>query len=415
LEIRDPIHQFIAVSELERRVIDTRPVQRLRGLHQLSTGWLVFPGARHSRFEHSLGTMELAGRALTAAFHNSDPGVLNSLGLGEERTRRNMLAVVRLGGLLHDLGHPPFSHGPEALLPLEDGRVLTHEEITERIIRGSEVAGAIRANPIDSVDLDSVIDIALGPKYRTIANQTVRLLSDLVTGTVGVDRMDYLLRDTLYTGVAYGRFDIDRLIGSLFIVDHPELGPVWALPTASQYDAEQMLLARWFMFLQVYNHKTRRILDYHLVEYLRQEALAGGRFPSDINDYMALSDFSILDQAYRSSSSLALALLGRQHLRLVEEFSRRDFIDLDGFRQFVTELQAKYPTVYCDDFTVALTKEGDGELWVETNKGLEALDSFSYVIATLKPRWIGRIYSPLDERGEVSKALRRRRENRSDA
>ncbi len=152
----------------------------------------MYPGATHSRFEHSLGTMELAGRALDSAFRNSEPQVLKGLGLDAESGGRTWaVKTARLGGLLHDIGHPPFSHATEALLPLGlDGRRLDHERFTERLITEGEVAAALVEDPVDGVDVASVADVAVGTKYRTIKSPVVRLLSDLVTGTVGVDRMD---------------------------------------------------------------------------------------------------------------------------------------------------------------------------------------------------------------------------------
>lgn len=405
VEIRDPIHQFITVSDLEQRVIDTRPVQRLRQIHQLSTAWLVWPGAQHTRFEHALGTMELAGRALNAAFRNSDRSVLDRLGLGDKARQQAMESIARLGGLLHDIGHPPFSHGAEALLPQEDGVALHHETLTSRLIEHEEIRSPIERDPLDRVDIESVAAVAAGPEVRPAQDQNIRLLADLVTGAVGVDRMDYLLRDAYFTGVAYGKFDIERLIASLEIVESDEVGgPVWAVPFGAMYDAEQMLLARWFMHLQVYFHKTRRILDVHLRNYL-QATLPGGRFPSLLEEHLNLTDYSILDRALRSDHPEAHALLRRNHLRMVREFSVADFESLERFLEFAALLERDSPDIVHDHFKVTLTKPGDGELWVRTAAGPRPLSEVSRVLETLKPRWIGRIYAPAERRHAVADAI----------
>lgn len=105
MEVRDSVHQFIRFDDLERRIIDTPEVQRLRSIRQLSLSHLVYPGATHTRFEHALGTMELAGRALEIALRESDQGYLQELGLDQPR-QLQALRIVRLGALLHDVGHP---------------------------------------------------------------------------------------------------------------------------------------------------------------------------------------------------------------------------------------------------------------------------------------------------------------------
>ena len=153
---RDPVHGFIRVSDEERRLIDSRPVQRLRRIHQLGTGYLVYHGAEHSRFGHSLGTMHLAGRAFEE-IHNKQPRVL---GTGRKGISRNW-QIMRIAGLLHDLGHTPFSHAAEELLPKkpDGGGHLGHEDFSAAILR-SELADVIeeefRRFSITADDIDAV-------------------------------------------------------------------------------------------------------------------------------------------------------------------------------------------------------------------------------------------------------------------
>lgn len=401
VEVRDSVHQFIRFDDLERRVIDTPEVQRLRSIRQLSLSHLVYPGATHTRFEHALGTMELAGRALEIALRESDQGYLQELGLDQPR-QLQALRIVRLGALLHDVGHPPFSHGPEALFPELDGKPFDHERMTGMIIeeRLSKIFGA---DALGNADPSAVADIAMGTKYREITNPVVRLLSDLVTGTLGVDRMDYLLRDSLHTGVRYGQFDLDRLLSTLRIARGRE-GPVWALEEGGTFIAEQMLMARWFMFLQVYCHRTRRILDYHLRCFLA-EWLPGGKFSIALEDYLRLTDDEVLAAMRTSESPHAAAISSRKFLRWTREFEGSDFATPSEFRTFASGLVSDFPGTYADDFTVTFRKEGDAELWISGPDGLRSLDSTSELVATLKPRWIGRLYTPASQRDALNAVL----------
>lgn len=384
-EVRDPIHQFISLTDVEVGVIDTAPVQRLREIHQLSFGFLVWPGATHSRFEHALGTMELAGRAFEAAVSNSDPSLLRDFGWDRADERLRMKSYVRLAGLLHDVGHAPFSHGSEALFA--DG--LEHEDMSARIILETEIAERL-SDAFTGFDPSTVADIAVGPKYRDIRDERSRLLSEIVTGSVGVDRWDYLLRDNYYTGVNYGVFDVERLLQAIRIVKY-EGGAVWALEQGGQYSAEQMLLARWFMFLNVYHHKTRRILDIHLTDFLRG-VLPGGTYPAAPDDYLRLTDTTVIQQL-KDAPKYRKLLIERGHWRMLREFSAADFGDPDDFQDFCSNLSE--PEVKADEFTVQPSAPGEDDFFVIDTSGepvslIEAL----HVLRPLEPRWIGRVYGP---------------------
>ena len=150
---------------------------------------------------------------------------------------------------------------------------------------------------------------------------------DLIDGQMDADRMDYLLRDSLYAGVSYGHFDLSRIIATIRIAKSETGEPVWALQSGGAYIAEQMLLARFFMFLQVYFHKTRRILDIHLRDFL-SDWLPRGAFPYALGSYLRLTDESIVsdlltDKRYDRHRS---RILGRNHLRMVAPgFEKSDF------------------------------------------------------------------------------------------
>ncbi len=205
-EFRDPIHVFIRVNSDKRDVVDSVPFQRLRYIHHLALTYLVYPGATHRRFEHSLGVMELATRVfdiVTRPANIIDDSVRDILPKSEHLTQYWRM-VLRMAALCHDLGHLPFSHAAEeALLP--DG--WTHERLTVEIIRHSELSSIWRSLKIDPED---VAKLAVGQEYYTDApfSDWEAILSETIVGNAfGVDRMDYLLRDSHHAGVAYGRFD----------------------------------------------------------------------------------------------------------------------------------------------------------------------------------------------------------------
>jgi uncharacterized protein len=332
-EIRDPIHNFIRVETEERDILDSRPFQRLRHVHQLATTYLVYPGATHRRFEHSLGVMELAGRVFDVVTKDSH--------LYDETARdvvpRNKLdywrQVVRMAALCHDVGHLPFSHAAEKEL-LPDG--WDHERLTDDLIRGDEMSSAWKALKIDP---DDVAKLALGPKkfgpkkHRQASfSPWEAILSEIIVGDAfGVDRMDYLLRDSFHAGVAYGRFDHFRLIDTLRILPHEQSGePTLGVEAGGLHSAEALLLARYFMYTQLYFHHVRRVYDYHLLEFLKAW-LSTGRFSTKLEDHLAMTDNEVnaamMAAAYdpqRPGHRHARAIFCRDHFRLVYQRNPQD-------------------------------------------------------------------------------------------
>jgi HD superfamily phosphohydrolase len=298
-EIRDPIHVFIRLTTDERKVLDSRPFQRLRQIHQLAMTYLVYPGATHRRFEHSLGVMELADRVYNVVTnsnnieHESVRNILPKDTLQHEYWR----LILKIAALCHDLGHLPFSHAAEEEL-LPSG--WDHERITAEIIRSNEMQqiwNQIQPTPKP----DDIIKIALGPKKAKELTFTdwETILSEIIVGdTFGVDRMDYLLRDSLHIGVAYGKFDHYRLIDTLRILPKSEdenasTEPTLGLTSGGIQSAEALLWARYFMYSQVYFHSIRRIYDIHLQNFL-QNWLKDGKFSTDIEDLLKITDNEVI-------------------------------------------------------------------------------------------------------------------------
>ncbi len=217
-EIRDPVHVFVSADPDELALIDSRPFQRLRNIHQLALTYLVYPGGTHRRFEHSLGVMHLAGRIYDVVMRPenlSDP--MREIVPASPRKIEYWRSVVRVAALCHDLGHLPFSHAAEDDL-LPDG--VGHEQITRELILSAELRPVwekMKPRPV----LEDVIKVALGPKDAPDMEFDTweAILAQMVVDDVfGADRIDYLLRDSLHAGVAYGRFDHNRLIQSMRIL-----------------------------------------------------------------------------------------------------------------------------------------------------------------------------------------------------
>lgn len=290
-EFRDPIHVFIRVNSNERDVVDSRPFQRLRYIHQLALTYLVYPGATHRRFEHSLGVMELASRVydvITRPENIVDASVQEIMPR-DQHLYQYWRIVLRMAALCHDLGHLPFSHAAEkALLP--EG--WTHERLTVEIIRHAELQETWKALKIQAED---VAKLAVGPKEYTDAPFTdwEAILSEIIVGNAfGVDRMDYLLRDSHHAGVAYGRFDHYRLVDTLRILPKTyseSKEPALGVEGGGLHSAEALILARYFMYTQLYFHPVRRIYDVHLKDFLKA-FLGGGYFPTDVEEHLKSTD-----------------------------------------------------------------------------------------------------------------------------
>lgn len=335
-EFRDPIHTFVRAENAERALINSDYYQRLRNIHQLALSYLIYPGAIHNRFEHCLGVMELAGRVYDVITHsdNIHAKIRDVVEVVDQTSPRwhYYRTTVRMAALCHDLGHLPFSHGPEDLLPVDEkGNPWTHERIGYEIIMLPELQKIWHDM---GVHADVVAKLSIGPKECAAFDKTIKfdlwetLLSEIVTGNaLGVDRMDYLLRDSLHAGVAYGKFDHYRLIDTIRILPKEEDSeePFLGIESGGLHSAEQMLLARYFMFKQVYLHPIRRAYDMHLVEFL-QKWLPGGKFPVDIASHQKLTDNEVLvaiAEASRDNDNPAhveaLRISKREHFKVLWE------------------------------------------------------------------------------------------------
>jgi len=347
-EVRDAIHAFVRLDSTEREVLDCPALQRLRYIHQLGLSHLVYPGATHKRLEHSLGVMELAGRVfdvVTNADFVTDQVKELIPEVKDRDTRAYWRRVLRMAALCHDVGHLPFSHGAEDLFP----RGWDHERLTAEIIMSDEMS-AIWRSMTPPLRAEDIAKLAVGAEKAaklTMGDLTdwETILSEIIVGDAfGVDRMDYLLRDSLHAGVAYGRFDHYRLIDTLRILTPPpskqgeeSKEPTLGVEEGGLHSAEALLLARYFMFTQVYWHPVRRIYDIHLKDFLSYW-LPSGRFSKSLRRHIQMTDNEVMS-ALRDASSRksadghdhAVRIIGRRHFKLVYERNPGDLkVDLEA-------------------------------------------------------------------------------------
>ena len=327
-EIRDPIHVFIKLRSDERRILDSHPVQRLRSIQQLGMSHYVYPGATHKRFEHSLGVMEVATRiydVVTDKHNITDPIRELLPEVTDEIAVRYWREVVRMAALLHDVGHVPYSHVAEGLLP--DG--YTHEDLTRIVIEQSELAELLQgmAQPLNP---QHVVKLALGQEELKGVMGFSRwesILSEIITGdSLGADRIDYLLRDSYHCGTAYGRFDHYRLIDTMRILASGTGEPALGIEEGGIHAVEALWLARYFMYSQVYMHPVRRVYDKHLQRFL-QGWLPDGHFAVEVKEHLDLTDlevWSAVAQASKERIDVATRLARRQHYKLAWSRSSAD-------------------------------------------------------------------------------------------
>jgi HD superfamily phosphohydrolase len=405
-ELRDGIHGFILFDLHEKALIDSEPMQRLRCIHQLAMCYQVYPGATHKRFEHSLGVMEVATRIFDKLFNGRIADSVEER-IGEELqedTKSYWRRVVRLAGLLHDVGHLPFSHAAEEQL-LPHG--WNHERITAEIITKSEIARILKEQK-PSIDPDDIVDVAWDIKKRAkvepdkVLSPWKTLLNEIICGnTFGADRIDYLLRDSWHSGVAYGRFDPDRLITGLLPLIDPNNGEIsLGLDHGAIHSAEALLLARYFMYTQVYFHDVRRVYDIHLKEFL-QAWRPDGKLPSDWTELMQLTDHEVLTAmrlAARDPSSkcheLATRVLSRKHFRTIYELvspHKRQSPRILEELKVATIKQFGQEKILSDQYG---PKSETNDFLIHTDdNNVVSSSQVSGVIATLPPIEIGLIFA----------------------
>jgi len=296
--IRCPIHGFIRFSDNERKVIDHPLFRRLRHIRQLALTELVYPGATHTRFEHSLGVMEAASRAFDRLMDKCGgrmEEVFKTVEGFEQQSLAKARQVLRLGALLHDIGHAPFCHAAEDVYFERIDPKGKHAALGARILR-EDLTGFL--DNLYWHGCSGFVANMIDPKGEIEFPRQFKILLDLVSGEMDADRTDYLLRDSYHCGVDYGRFDYERMIECLEIHE-PEVGTLEvALNRDGIHTFEALILARYHMNVQVYYHRVRRIYDHYLKKY--HEAL-GDQCPKTKEQILAQNDFAMMAQVMGDS------------------------------------------------------------------------------------------------------------------
>ncbi|MDI9643646.1 MAG: HD domain-containing protein [Candidatus Verstraetearchaeota archaeon] len=313
--IKDPVHGYIHITEAEKDLIDSLPLQRLRRIKQLVFADLVYPGANHTRFEHSVGVMHLAGLL----------GKALSTEMTEDDVQR-----MRIAGLCHDLGHGPFSHTFEQILIRKLNK--THEDLTPWIVRETELKEILSRHGYSA---DEIADLAVGRD-----NNARAFMNQIISSAVDVDKMDFLSRDTHHTGAEYGKIDIYRLIYTMGVIEDTLVVDSSALAAL-----EAFLIARVESFRAIYYHKTARAAQILLVRALEAAEEELGLCGFKVADeYLELDDYSVWSELKRcdKSSQIIRDLECRRLLKCAyerelqaEDKSISGLFSLDGIRREV--------------------------------------------------------------------------------
>lgn len=302
-EIKDPVHGYVYIKEAEKTIIDTFPMQRLRRLRQLAGSEYVYPGANHTRFEHSLGVMFLAGQVL------ENPNISRVISDQEVDT-------CRISALLHDCGHGPFSHVFEQLLIKDLEK--THEDITAWIIEKSEISDKLSKMGYSSKDVSGLAVGKLRKKNRAFLDQ-------IISSAVDVDKQDFIVRDTYHTGAEYGFIDVYRLIHALDLMGENlavELGALSAL--------EAFVIARIESFKSIYFHRVGRAAQIMLATAMdkanKELGLTAFKTPEE---YIAMDDYTIWAalKKCKASNEIISNLENRRMLKCAYE---RTFYEKDA-------------------------------------------------------------------------------------
>jgi len=331
-EVRDPVYGFIKFNEWEKEIIDHPVFQRLRNIKQQGLTHYIYPGAVHTRFEHSLGVMHYATQMFdSVTSKDENRNILEEQFLYKREGLEKIKHTIRIAALLHDIGHAPFSHSSEELMPVnkDSGRRLKHEDYTIKIIH-DHFKDVIENNDCNKNNFNiSVKDISgilsgsfEGPIFWKL----------LLSSQLDADRGDYLLRDSHHIGVKYGIYDHSRLINTMGLGFHPETDDIFlAIEDDGWHTAEALLIARYKIFTQVNHHKTRRAYDYHLHGAMKS-ILSDGLLPDldNIDEYLKLDDmicFNRFRENVVNNEDCRVIVERKNHIRMYEEASKEEEIE----------------------------------------------------------------------------------------
>lgn len=335
LQIVDPIHDFITLYPHEIRLVDSPVFQRLRRIRQLAGAHLVYPGAQHSRFEHSLGTMHIAGQAAN---------VLNEKGYLNSKDSEN----IRMAALLHDIGHGPFSHLFEEVI--QKKKKISHEEMGKKLILKSEIGDIITKSGFDKTFLSK---LAFGDsKYQ--------FMNEIISGGLSADMMDYLLRDGYFTGSEHAKVDFMRIIHSLD-VHNKKL----SLDKSALYSFESMMISRYQMFKAVYFHKTVRSAEVMLIQSMLLADDELDLTTDNLEKYVQLTDEFVISQLVSLSPRNSDLKRAKQ---LAEEYQERKLLKCVYEKIFTRPRMGKLNTNELQKEIAKKSKVEECEIFIDVSK-----------------------------------------------
>jgi HD superfamily phosphohydrolase len=301
-EIKDPVHGYVYITEAEKEIIDSYTVQRLRRLRQLAGSEFVYPGANHTRFEHCVGVMYLAGKVV------ENPNISRMV-MDEE------VNMIRVAALLHDVGHGPFSHVFEQLLIKNLEK--THEDITSWIIHKGELRDTIAKVGYKP---EEVGKLAVGKLHRS----GKAFLDQIISSAVDVDKQDFIVRDTFHTGAEYGFIDVFRLIHALDVLGEDlavELGALSAL--------EAFMIARIESFKSIYFHRVGRAAQIMLAMAMEKADIELGltAFKTP-EEYLAMDDYTVWAALKKCKKSKEI-IDNLEHRKMMKCAYERTFYEKD--------------------------------------------------------------------------------------
>ncbi|HXU96022.1 MAG TPA: HD domain-containing protein [Candidatus Nitrosotalea sp.] len=335
LQIVDPIHDFITLYPHEIGLVDSPVFQRLRRIRQLAGAHLVYPGAQHSRFEHSLGTMHIAGQAAN---------VLNEKGYLNSRDSEN----IRMAALLHDIGHGPFSHLFEEVI--QKKKKISHEEMGKKLILKSEIGDIITKSGFDKTFLSK---LAFGDsKYQ--------FMNEIISGGLSADMMDYLLRDGYFTGSEHAKVDFMRIIHSLD-VHNKKL----SLDKSALYSFESMMISRYQMFKAVYFHKTVRSAEVMLIQSMLLADDELDLTTDNLEKYVQLTDEFVISQLVSLSPRNSDLKRAKQ---LAKEYQERKLLKCVYEKIFTRPRMGKLNTNELQKEIARKSKVEECEIFIDVSK-----------------------------------------------
>ncbi len=335
ISINDAIHKSIALSSREAEIVDHPYMQRLRFIRQLGFVSSVYPCATHDRFSHAVGTLHVASLFADQLLMNEEYSVLaRTLNSGEKEF---LTRIIRMSALLHDVGHAPFSHTAESVMPNinelaipkewmrhgTESRIARHEDYSVLLLAGMSegLNGVItreEAETIASLIHHKYIHVPDSWKSHFSSSINSRslhgVIKTIVSSDIDADRMDYLLRDAHFAGVSYGHFDLPWLISNLGTIQQDD-GYVMSVSETGIQALEHYLLARYNMYTQVYMHKTVKCFDYYFHKAISEKEI-DYQIPSSRDGYAAMRDATLIEllfaAARRNPSSWSARLVNRE-------------------------------------------------------------------------------------------------------